>query len=40
MPESEIGFAVNVLNFDQSSLQFNAKKKINAKSSSRYEFKR
>ena len=27
------------LNFDQSFLQFNAKKKIYAKSSSRFEFK-
>ena len=30
---------VSALNFDQSFLQFNAKKKINAKKSSRFEFK-
>ena len=40
MPELEIGLAdVSKLNFDQSFLQFNAKKKINANSSSRFEFK-
>ena len=39
MPEFEIGFDVNELNFDQSSLQFNVKKKINAKKYSRFEFK-
>ena len=39
MPEFEIGFDVNDLNFDQSFLQFNVKKKINAKKSSRFEFK-
>ena len=39
MPELKIGLAdVRALNFDQSFLQFNAKKKINAKSSSRFEF--
>ena len=33
MPELKIGLAdVSELNFDQSFLQFNAKKKINAKS--------
>ena len=38
--EYEIGLAdVSVLNFDQSFLQFNAKKKINAKKYSRFEFK-
>ena len=36
----KIGLAdVRALNFDQSFLQFNAKKKINAKKSSRFEFK-
>ena len=41
MPELEIGLLSdgNELNFDQSFLQFNAKKKIYAKSSSRFEFK-
>ena len=40
MPELKIGLAyVGALNFDQSFLQFNAKKKINAKKSSRFEFK-
>ena len=40
MPKFEIGLAdVNKLNFDQSFLQFNAKKKINAKISSQFEFK-
>ena len=40
MPELKIGFTdVNALNFDQSFLQFNAKKKLNAKKSSRFEFK-
>ena len=35
MPELKIGLAdVNQLNFDQSFLQFNAKKTINTKSSS------
>ena len=39
MPELEIELAdVSELNFDQSFQQFNAKKKINAKSSSRFEF--
>ena len=38
--ELEIGLAdVSTLNFDQSFLQFNAKKKINAKKSSQFEFK-
>ena len=40
MPELKIGLAyVSALNFDQSFLQFNAKKKINAKKSSQFEFK-
>ena len=40
MPELEIGLAdMSKLNFDQSFLQFNAKKKMNAKSSPRSEFK-
>ena len=40
MPELEIGFAdVSALNFDQSFLQINAKEKVNAKKSSRFEFK-
>ena len=39
MPEFEIGFDVNDVNFDQSFLQFNVKKKINAKKSSRFEFR-
>ena len=39
MPKLEIGLAgVGKLNFDQSFLQFNAKKKIKAKSSSQFEF--
>ena len=39
MSELNIGLAdVSALNFDQSFLQFNAKKKINVKSS-RFEFK-
>ena len=38
--EYEIGLAdVSVLNFDQDFPEFNAKKKINAKKSSRFEFK-
>ena len=40
MPELKIGLAdERALNFDQSFLQFNAKKKINAKKSFRFEFK-
>ena len=40
MPELKIRLAnVSALYFDQSFLQFNAKKKINAKKSSRFEFK-
>ena len=40
MPELKIGLAdVSAMNFYQSFLQFNAKKKINAKKSSRFEFK-
>ena len=40
MPELEVGLADRgELNFDQSFLQFNAKKKVYAKSSSRFEFK-
>ena len=39
MPELKIGIAVSALNFDQSFLQFNAKKKINAKKSSLFKFK-
>ena len=40
MPELKTGLAdVNALNFDQSFLQFNAKKKINPKKSSRFDFK-
>ena len=40
MPELKIGRAdMSALNFDQAFLQFNAKKKINAKKSSRFEFK-
>ena len=36
----KIGLAdVSALNFDQSFLQLNAKKKINAKKSSRFDFK-
>ena len=40
MLELEIGLSdVSDMNFDQPSLQFNAKKKINTKKSSRFEFK-
>ena len=40
MPKLEIGLADGgELNFDQSLLQFNVKKKIYAKSSSRFDFK-
>ena len=40
MPEINTGLAdVSTLNFDQAFLQFNAKKKINEKKSSRFEFK-
>ena len=40
MPKLKIGLVdVSALNFDQSFLQFNAKKKINAKKSSQFEFK-
>ena len=40
MPELKIGLAdVSAFNFDQSFLQFNAKKKINAKKCCRFEFK-
>ena len=40
MPELKIRLAyVNALNFDQSFLQFNAKKKLNDKKSSPFEFK-
>ena len=40
MTELEIGLAdVSALNFDQTFLQFNAKKKMNVKKSSRFEFK-
>ena len=40
MPELDIGLADGGgLNFDQSFLQFNVKKKIYAKSSSRFDFK-
>ena len=38
MPELEIGL-VDGVNFDQSFLLFNVKKKINEKSSSRFDFK-
>ena len=39
MPGLKIGLAdVSALNFDQSFLQLNAKKKINAKKSARFEF--
>ena len=39
MPELEIGFVDgDELNFDQSFLQFNVKKEIYAKSSSRFDF--
>ena len=41
IPELDIGLADRgELNFDQSFLQFNVKKKIYAKSSSRFDFKR
>ena len=40
MSELKIGLAdVSALNFDESFLQFNAKKNINVKKSSRFEFK-
>ena len=40
MPGLKTGLTdVSTLNFDQSFLHFNAKKKINAKKSSRFEFK-
>ena len=40
MQELEIGLAdVSALNFDQYFLEFNAKKKLNVKKSSRFEFK-
>ena len=40
MAELKIALAdVSALNFDQSFLQFNAKKTINAKKSSLFEFK-
>ena len=40
MPELEVGLADrDALDFDQSFLQFNARKKIYAKSSSQFEFK-
>ena len=40
MLELEIGLAdVSELNVDQSFLQFNAKKKVNTQTSSRFEFK-
>ena len=40
MPDLKIGLAdMSALNFDQPFVQFNAKKKINAKKSSRFEFK-
>ena len=40
MPELKIGLAdVSAFIFDQSFLQFNAKKKVNAKKCCRYEFK-
>ena len=40
MPELKIGLAnVSALKFDQTLVQFNAKKKTNAKKSSRFEFK-
>ena len=40
MPELNIGLVDGgELNFDQSFLQFNVKKKIYAKSSSRFDFK-
>ena len=40
MHELEIGLAdVSALTFDQSFLQFNAKKKISPKKSSRFKFK-
>ena len=40
MPEPEIGFAdVSELNWSGSFQQYNAKKKINSKNPSRFEFK-
>ena len=40
MPEIDIGLAgAAKLNFDQFFLQFNIKKKLYAKSSSRFDFK-
>ena len=40
MPELEVGLGdVSMLNFDQYFLQFNVKKKINAKKSFQLEFK-
>ena len=40
MPELQIGLAdVSALYFDQSFLHFNAKKKINGKKSSQFEFR-
>ena len=40
MPEPEIGFADGgKLKFNQSFLQFNVKKKIQAESSSQFDFK-
>ena len=40
MAELKVGLAdVSTLNFDQSFLQFNAKKKISAKETSQFEFK-
>ena len=40
MPEFEIGpVDGNELNFDQSFLKFNVKKKMHAKSYSRFDFK-
>ena len=40
MPEFDIGLAEGgELNFDQSFLQFNVKKNIDAKCSSRFDFK-
>ena len=40
MHELEIGLAnVSALNFDQYFLEFNAKKKLNVKKFSRFEFK-
>ena len=40
MPERKTGLAyVSALNFDQTFMQFNAKKKMNAKKSPQFEFK-